>query len=211
MSRSGFARALLAAAVALALLAPAAKAATPSATGVSGNQLGSTLGELWTTVLQTPAPQNPFAGGSTCIFLPDGQLAPFGPTGAGPCTVERGTKIFVVARSQECSTFAGDDCGGTTYSQLLANAEAGDAAFTTHAVTVDGTPVAVTEVVTPLLNITLPRDNVFGLPDVTRGLSAAHGWVVLLDALAPGKTHTITIHLAGSGFDSTITTTISVV
>jgi len=132
-------------------------AAAPSATAGSGNQLGSTLGELWTTVLQTPVSDNPFSGGSTCVQLPDGQLAPFGPTGAGPCTAERGTKIFVAARSQECSTFAGDDCDGTAYSQLVANAQALDAKYTTHSVAVDRRPVPVTEVVTGPLKVVLPE------------------------------------------------------
>src|SRR3954451_12595543 len=126
---SRFTRALL---VALAASCVMVLAAAPSATAGSGNQLGSTLGELWTTVLQTPVLDNPFSGCSTCVQLPDGQLAPFGPTGAGPCTAERGTKIFVAARSQECSTFAGDDCDGTAYSQLVANAQALDAKYTTH-------------------------------------------------------------------------------
>jgi hypothetical protein len=49
-------------------------------------------------VLQTPTPDNPFAGGSPCVDLGD-VLAPFGPNGAQACTVERGTKIFVTAWS----------------------------------------------------------------------------------------------------------------
>jgi hypothetical protein len=203
-------RALLVAATALCVMAPVATAATSSATAASSNQLGSKLGELWTAVLKTPTPDNPFTGGSTCVSLPDGQLAPFGPNGAGPCTVPRGTQIFVAARSQECSTFAGDDCDGTIYSQLLANAKSVDAKYTTHTVAVDGEIVAVTEAVTRLLHIVLPGNNVFGLPGGTAGVSAAHGWVVLLKALPLG-THTIDVHLAGEGFDSTTTTTITVV
>jgi hypothetical protein len=207
---SRLARALLVAAAALCVMAPAATAATSSATAGSSNQLGSMLGELWTTVLQTPTPDNPFTGGSTCVYLPDGQLAPFGPNGAGPCTVQRGTKIFVAARSQECSTFAGDDCDGATYSRLLANAQALDAKYTTHTVAVDGRRVPVTEVVTRRLNIVLPEDNVFGLSGrAVLGVSAAHGWVVLLPALPRGR-HAIDVHLAGEGFDSTITTRIIV-
>jgi hypothetical protein len=118
--------------------------------------------------------------------------------------------MFVAARSQECSTFVGDDCDGTTESQLLANAVAIDAQYTTHTVAVDGENVAVTEVLTPLLKVILPRDNVFGLTGRPHGVSAAHGWVVLLNAL-PRGTHTIVIHLAAGGVDSTTSTTVVVV
>ena len=60
-------------------------------------------------------------------------------------------------------------------------------------VTVDGKSVPVTVVETPLLNITLPADNIFGpLPAGTQGLSVGRGWVALLHPLTPG-THTIVI------------------
>ena len=59
-------------------------------------------------------------------------------------------------------------------------------------VTVDGKSVPVTEAETPLLNITLPAENIFGLEAGTTGDSVAHGWVTLLDPLTPG-THTIEI------------------
>jgi hypothetical protein len=48
------ARALLLVAVTFCLLAPSASAQT---------SLGKTLGNLWTTTLETPTPQNPFGGG----------------------------------------------------------------------------------------------------------------------------------------------------
>jgi hypothetical protein len=53
--------------------------------------------------------------------------------------------------------------------------------------------VPVTEAETPLLHIVLPKDNVFGLPAGTTGLSVGHGWVTLLHPLTPG-THAIVIH-----------------
>ena len=60
------------------------------------------------------------------------------------------------------------------------------------AVTVDGKSVSVTLVETPLLNIVLPADNIFG-PDASgEGLSVGAGWVALLHPLTPG-THTIHI------------------
>ena len=72
-------------------------------------------------------------------------------------------------------------------------------------VTVDGKSVPVAEVETPLLNIVLPADNIFGQPAGTQGLSVGHGWVALLHPLTPG-THTIVIDTGAA----TITTTIVV-
>jgi hypothetical protein len=97
---SRLARTLLLAAVTFCLVASSASAAPPS-------RLGGTLGDLWTTVLQTPTPQNPFAGGDTCVALAGKIVAPFGPSGAESCTVKSGTKIFVAAWTTECSTFEG--------------------------------------------------------------------------------------------------------
>ena len=76
---------------------------------------------------------------------------------------------------------------------------------TAPTVTVDDKSVPVTLVETPLLNIVLPEDNIFGLPAETQGLSVGAGWVTLLDPLAPG-THKI--HIVNTKFD--ITTTIVV-
>jgi hypothetical protein len=200
---SRLARALLIAAAVCCLVIPSASAATT-------NRLGGTLGDLWTTVLQTPTPENPFTGGDPCVDL-QGILAPFGPSGAESCTVEHGTKIFVTAWSTECSTFEGN---GTTEAELRDCALAADQGITTHTVAVDGQSVPLSEVETELLKIRLPKDNIFGLTGGDRsGLSVAHGWVTLLDPLPPG-THTIEIHIAGTYFgnpvDSTIRTTIIV-
>jgi hypothetical protein len=161
---------------------------------------------LWTTVLETPTPKNPFAGGDTCVVLEGKIVAPFGPSGADSCTVKRGTKIFVAAWTTECSTFEGN---GTTEAELRACALAADAGITLVTVTVDGQPVPVTEVETGLLSIHLPGNNIFGLKGAARnGLSVGHGWVVLLDPLAAGR-HEIVIHVEGT-VNSDITTEIFV-
>jgi len=78
----------------------------------------------------------------------------------------------------------------------------------------DGKPLPLTEVNVPQLNIQLPDDNVFDVlngvdaPDTPRGpgLSAAHGWVALLNPLPPGE-HKIVINDPIYG---TVTTTIIV-
>jgi hypothetical protein len=188
----------------IVLIAALTLAAAPSlASAAPPKKLEANLGALWTAVFETPNAQNPFGGGgpeSGCFNL-GRVVAPFGPTGVAACTVKTGTKIFVAARSFECSTFEGN---GTIDAQLRACAKAKDLP-SAPAVTVDGAPVAISEVETGLLRITLPADNLFGLPAGSTGLSVAHGWVALLHPLPPGP-HTITI----TSPSSTITTTITV-
>jgi hypothetical protein len=123
------------------------------------------------------------------------------PGGVESCTVRPGTKIFVAAFSVECSTFEGN---GNTDGELRLCARQMDVQVA-PTVTLDGNSVPVSEVETRLLNIVLPRDNLFGLPAGTQGLSVAHGWVALLHPLTPG-THTIVLHIG----ETTITTTIVV-
>jgi hypothetical protein len=163
----------------LCLVAPSASAAPTS--------LGKTLGDLWTTVLETPTPDNPFGGGGAQCFVLGGKIvAPFG-GGSFTCTVKAGTRIFIAAQTTECSTFA-SDCGGpgSNEAQLRAAAEAGDAGLTAT-VTINGEPVPLSTVETGLLTIHLPQDNIFGLKGTERnGLSVAHGFVYLTDPLTPG-------------------------
>jgi hypothetical protein len=167
-------------------------------------KLDETLGALWTTVLETPSAQNPFGSGGSAFACWDlgGTVAPFAPDSVASCTVKPGTKIFAAASSVECSTFEGN---GTTEAQLRRCAREADAQEA-PTVTVDGTPVSVTEVESRLLDIVLPADNVFGLPAGTQGLSVAHGWVALLHPLPPG-THTIVVVNGGSTYTTTIVVT----
>jgi hypothetical protein len=193
------------------LAAIALFAAAPAASAVPSKKLDDYLAALWTTVLETPSAQNPFGTGGAAFACLDlgGTVAPFGPSGAESCTVKPGTKVFIAASSVECSTFEGDDCGGTNEAELRANARARDVQDAPM-VTVDGRSVPVVEVETPLLNIVPPADNVFGLPAGTQGLSVGHGWVALLHPLTPG-THTIVIVTADPPDPpTTITTTIVV-
>jgi hypothetical protein len=192
-------RCLLIAVVTFCLVAPSASAAPA--------RLGKTLGELWTTVLETPTPDNVFGGGGPqCVALGGNIVAPFG--GVGECTVEAGTRIFIAAWTTECSTFAGD-CGGpgSNPAQLRAAAKAADAGITAT-VTINDQPVPLSEVETGLLMIHLPEDNIFGAEGAERnGLSVAHGFVYLTEPLAPG-TYVIEGHVVfpdGSTVDFTTT------
>ena len=168
------ARALLLVAVTFCLVAPSASAQT---------SLGGTLGDLWTTALETPTPDNPFGGGGPQCFVLGGNIvAPFG-GGSFTCTVKAGTRIFIAGWTTECSTFEGN---GTTEVELRACAVAADAGVKAT-VTINGEPVPLSSVETGLLTIHLPQDNIFGLQGADRnGLSVAHGFVYLTDPLAPG-------------------------
>jgi hypothetical protein len=159
---------------------------------------------MWTTIFETPSPQNPFGTGdaaTACIQLDKHTIAPFGPQAVPSCTVKPGTKIFVAAYSFECSTIEGN---GTTYQELLDCARSNDATGAT--ISVDRTPVTVNAVETGPLLVVLPPDNIFGAAPGTSGISVAHGWVTLVRPLPPG-THTVDFSTdKGSGTTTIVVT-----
>ena len=166
----------------LSLASIAVLAAAPTVSAKS-NKLESNLTAMWTTVLEIPTPDNPFAGGSGCIDL-GGTLAPFAGGAEFSCTVKPGTKLFIVGYSAECSTW---EDNGETEAELrqcahdvVANA-VGDVA---PSVTVDGRALPLEAIETPLMDdIVLPADNIFltdlGVQGGTPGLSVGFGWVAL--------------------------------
>lgn len=179
------------AATLIMLIALAFGLGSTAAIAAPATQDAAMLGALWTKVLETPSAQNSFGSGGqefACWDLGQQVVAPFGPNGVASCTVKPGTRLFVAASTFECSTFEGN---GTTEQQLRDCARQSDAQVAPP-VTLDGSPVPVTEVETALLPITLPADNIFGQPAGTTGQSVAHGWVTSLLPLTPG-THTIVI------------------
>ncbi len=179
-------RLLLAVVIAMVITAPAASAAPD-------RKLASLLGDLWERVLETPASDSPLAAGEPwCVDL-DGVVAPFTLDPAAPptCTVETGTKIFVAAVTVECSTVEEPPYYGRDEAELRQCVRALDAAQGAITVSVDGEPVALTEVETALLTLDLPEDNILGVP-AQQALSVASGSVALLHPLPPG-THEIVI------------------
>ena len=132
----------------------------PSVTAAPSHKLGDDLGAMWKAVLETPTPENPFgSGGPLCVDL-DGVIAPFGAPGTASitCVVKPGTKIFVAAWSAECSTLEPPPFFGSNETELRACARAVNAGITTGNVIVvlDGTPVQVAEVTSPLEHLDLP-------------------------------------------------------
>jgi len=174
--------------------------ASPAA-AVSDKKLGTKLGALWQTVIETPTPQNIFGpnGGDLCVDNGD-FVAAFAPLLSAPtltCTVKPGTKLLVPALTSECSTLEAFPYFGSNEAELRACARAVDAGITRTDITLDGEPVPVREVESGLLHLDLPADNIFGAAAGTGELSVAHGWVAYLHPLTPG-THEITIHVEGT-------------
>jgi hypothetical protein len=211
-------RALIVVAAILGIVFAQVAPASATAPDDSKSNLTSDLAALWTGVLETPGPDNPAAGhGAPCWNLGNNTVTPFTFVTLTPsCTVSADTKLFVPGWTTECSTFDSDcdgdavfgDCDATNPGRLLTCARKRDS-NKNPTVTLDGTPVPLTEVQTPPLNIVLPDDNIFdelGSPTPGgKGVSVAHGFVALLGPLDPG-THTIVF----TGNFDTGTTTIVV-
>jgi len=168
------------------------------ATAKPDRKLQTTLAELWKTILETPKPDNPFGTGDSCVELGSRVVAPFGPLGDEPttCTVRPGTKIFVTAVSWECSTVETPPSYGADEAQLRACAREAVKGFTSRSITVDGRPVEVTRVETPLIPLDLPVDNILEVSPQP-ALSVGVGWVALLKPLPPG-THRVVIRYSGT-------------
>ncbi|MDI1452135.1 hypothetical protein QHF85_49280 [Polyangium sp. 6x1] len=198
---------LLAAGVALGV-------AAPSASAQSDKKLQDLLGEMWVTIVETPFDENLFnpdaVGANPCIDL-GGVMVAFEPLppieppepSELTCTVNTGTKIFVLGATFECSTSElGDDA---TEEDLRTCAEENDVA-SAPVVTLDGEPVQLTEVTTDPVSYELPPSNIFGT-DTLSGQLVAHGWVALLHPMTPGE-HVITIDFEGDGILENRTTII---
>jgi hypothetical protein len=177
--------------------------ATPAS--AAPQNLPGLLGELWTTVLETPTADNPFTGGDPCVHLRGNIIAPLSGEGVATCTVPRGTKILFSGWTTECSTFEGN---GTTEAELRSCAIATDEDITPSA-TLNGVAIPLSSVETQLLEIQLPEDNIFGDIDLT-GLSVAHGYEHLTAPLQLGTYTIINNVVFGTGTPIQFTTVINV-
>jgi len=183
-------RLLVVAALVLGIVAQAASA-------TSQRNLSQALAGFWTFALQTPTPQNPFTSDNNrCHYLGNQLLAPmqpFAPTST-TCTVKPGTRVFVGEMSAECSTAEPPPFHGNNPAELRACVRSvffGPVGFVTaHTLVLDGRTVPVTFLQTPLMSVTLPPDNMFGVPPQD-ALSVGMGWVALLHPMTPGVHHVI--------------------
>lgn len=186
------------------VVAAIAAVTAPPAAAAPRRQLSGVLGDMWTTILETPADDNPFTGGDPCIQLGANIVAPFAGGAEVTCVVKPGTRMFVAAYSAECSTVEGPPFHGDDEDDLRTCARANVAEFEPVTATLDGRPIALTQLQTTLLNFVLPPDNVFDLEAGTTGQSVGDGWVALLAPLRPGS-HEILIFTNGNQLASTNT------
>jgi len=189
------------------VVAAIAAMAAPSAAAARDRQLSGTLGDMWTTILETPAADNPFTGGDPCVRFGSNLVAPFAGGPQVTCVVKPGTRMFVAAYSAECSTVEDPPFHGNNEVKLRACARSNVVGFEPVTATLDGGPIALTQVQTALLNFVLPPDNVFGLAAGTTGESVGDGWVALLRPLTPGS-HEIRIFTNGNQLASVNTITV---
>jgi hypothetical protein len=184
------------------VIAAIAAMTAASASAAPNRQLSRVLGDMWTTILETPADENPFTGGDPCIQLGANIVAPFAGGAEVTCDVKPGTRMFVAAYSAECSTVEDPPYHGDNEGELRTCARDSVAVFEPVTATLDGQPIALTQLQTALLYFVLPADNVFGLPAGTTGQSVGDGWVALTAPLSPG-THEILIFTNGNQLAST--------
>lgn len=205
-------RVLLAVVLGVLFTAPAASAAPDHGSGPEPDrELAALLGDLWVTVLETPVPENPLAAGEAwCVDL-DGVVAPFtlDPAAAPTCTVDVDTEIFVAALSVECSTVEEPPFYGGNEAELRQCVRDLDVLQGDLTVTVNGKPVPLTPLESPLLRLDLPEDNLLGVP-AQQALSVAAGLVALLQPLPPGTHEIVTTGTGTILGDFTNVTTIAV-
>lgn len=206
------ARVLLVVLVGVVVTAPAASAGPDHGSWpVPDREPAVLLGGLWEVVLETPVPENPLAAGEAwCVEL-DGVVAPFtlDPAAVPTCTVDAGTEIFVAAVSVECSTVEEPPFYGGNEAELRQCVRDLDVLQGDLTVAVDGEPVPLTLVESPLLRLDLPEDDLLGVPP-QQALSVASGLVALLQPLPPGTHEIVTTGTGTVLGDFTNVTTIVV-
>jgi hypothetical protein len=172
---------------------------------------GMTYGE-WSAVwfqraFGIPASENPLLtpdASETCFFDRVGNVG-LGIAGFAPfetsCSVPAGTKLFMLIVATECSTLEPPPFHGENEEQLRTCAIATLPSPELEA-TIDGVALENLSdylVTSPLYQLTLPEDNILGLPAGT-GQSVAHGAWLMLAPLSVGQ-HTIYLHGTIPDFD----------
>jgi hypothetical protein len=187
---------VLAMVVILVSVAPAAASANPGVLPPNSRVQGLTYGEwsakFWQSILSIHAPDYDV---SECYFERVGNVG-LAVTGGGTltfdCTMPTGMKLFLVVLVGECSTLEGN---GTNEEQLRECAKSFVPADLQASI--DGVAVQnLSEylVWSQVFDITVPVDNILGIPAGT-GQSVSYGTWLMLTPFTPGQ-HTI--HIQGA-------------
>ena len=180
---------------------------------VAGLTAGELLRDSWMQLFSVPLAENPFNG--HCQPLAHGR-APT-PIALGlpasipiTCTIKQGASVFLrfgsvctdVEKPRYLTEAAQIECALASNRHITAI----DIAFD------DGEPVDIRrpefQIVSPQGTVALPANNVVGVPAQTATFTAV-AWGALLSGLDRGS-HSTTFHVAGTGFDVTYTTFITV-
>jgi hypothetical protein len=164
----------------------------PPNSRVQGLTYGEWSAKFWQSILSI---HTPGYTGPDCYFKQIGKVGLAvggGGTLTFDCSMPTGMKLFLAILTTECSTLEGN---GSNEAELRACAQ--NFLPVDLQVTIDGVAVQnLSEylVWSPLFDITVPEDNIFGMPGGT-GLSVSYGTWLMLTPFTPGQ-HTI--HVQGA-------------
>jgi hypothetical protein len=148
--------------------------------------------------LGSPLPSNPLANPDDCALGDMGKvwfLSAAVELGVSThCSIPTGTALLFTPGGEFCSAAFGD---GTTEQQLDSCALNALAGITSVSASLDGNDIDVIShaVVSPLFQLQLTNDNLFGVPAGSYPTVAA-GYFLVLFPLTPGR-HTLTAYDAG--------------
>jgi hypothetical protein len=175
-----------------------------------GITYGDWTAKWWQWALSIPQDVNP-VGDPTGRYCGQNQNGPvwflagtFGGSAERTCTIPEGKAVLFAPVNVECSYAEFPDLKSET--DLRECAKSGQDLVTELDVTVDGVKLQGLKefrVQSPLFNLTLPKNNVFGLPGASTEAVSDGNWV-FLKPLPPGN-HTI--HSKGVSVDFTTTGT----
>jgi hypothetical protein len=146
------------------------------------------------------------------LSVPDGPVHPFTPKGCvvrgrialsygGECTVPKGTQVFAVALSTECSNVEDPPFHAETPEEARACGLLGDQILTEATLTLDGgPPVNLLDgrfgVFMPWSQVVIPENPIFGGTPGEIMRYGGHGYVALVRSLSVG-THSLVLHMDG--------------
>lgn len=175
-----------------------------------GTSYGNWTARWWQWALSMPQDVNP-VGDRTGEYCAQNQGGPvwflagtFGGSAERSCTIPEGKALLFAPINVECSYAEFPDLKSEV--DLRECAKSGQDIVTELDVTIDGVKVENLQdyrIQSPLFNLTLPEDNVFGLPATTTEAVSDGNWVFLKPL--PAGNHTI--HSKGVSVDFTTTGT----